>query len=93
MKKKSTTNMDEINKIAKKQIEAKRVIYPTGTLLALKKIKPEPKQKKKSKTKVKIYGDMPSIVPERKKEKRKGKLMKKKKYLLNLLKNEKRSLH
>ena len=29
--------MDEINKIPKKQIKAKRVIYPTGTLLAFKK--------------------------------------------------------
>ena len=31
--------MDEINKIPKKKIKAKRVIYPTGTLLALKKSK------------------------------------------------------
>ena len=31
--------MDEINKISKKQIKAKRVIYPTDTLLALKKSK------------------------------------------------------
>ena len=46
-KRKSTTNMDEINKIPKKQSRAKRVIYPTGTLFALKKIKAEPKQKKK----------------------------------------------
>ena len=73
-KRKSTTNMDEINKIPKKQIKGKRVIYPTGTLLALKKIKTEPKQKKNTKTKVKIEGDVPSIAPERKK-KRKRKLM------------------
>ena len=53
-KRKSTTNMDEINKIPKKQIKAKRVIYPTGTLLALKKIKAELKQKKKSLKKSKI---------------------------------------
>ena len=52
-KRKSTTNMDEINKIPKKQIKAKRVIYPTGTLLAIKKIKAEPKQKKKNKNKSK----------------------------------------
>ena len=45
--------MDEINKIPKKQIKAKRVIYPTGTLLAFKKIKAEPKQKKKNKNKSK----------------------------------------
>ena len=68
-KRKSTTNMDKINKISKKQIKAKRVIYPTGTLLALKKNKAEWKQKKKTKTKVKIEGDVPSIVPERKKKK------------------------
>ena len=30
-KRKSTTNIDEINKIPKKQIKAKRVIYPTST--------------------------------------------------------------
>ena len=63
--------MNEINKIPKKQITAKRVIYLTGTLLASKKIKAEPKQKKKTKTKVKIEGDVPSIVPGRKKGKRK----------------------
>ena len=73
-KRKSTTNMDEINKIQKKQIKAKRVIYLTGTLLALKKIKVEPKQKKKTKTKVKIEGDVASIVHERKKWKRKKKI-------------------
>ena len=73
-KRKSTTNMDEINKIQKKQIKAKRVVYLTGTLLALKKIKAEPKQKKKTKTKVKFEGDVPSIVPERKKRKRKKKI-------------------
>ena len=66
--------MDEINKISKKQIKAKRVIYPTDTLLALKKIKAGPKQKKKTKTKVKIEGDVPSIVPERKKIKTKKKI-------------------
>ena len=43
--------MNEINKIPKKQITAKRVIYLTGTLLASKKIKAEPKQKKKQKQK------------------------------------------
>ena len=75
-KRKSTTSMDEINKILKKQIKAKRVIYLTGTLLALKKIKAEPKQKKKTKAKVKIEGDVPGIVPGRKrKRKRKKKLM------------------
>ena len=63
-------NIDENNKILKKQIKAKRVIYPTGTLLALTK------QKKKTKTKVEIEGDVPSIVPERKKRKRKKKIMK-----------------
>ena len=35
-KRKSTDNMDEINKILKKTNQSKRVIYPTGTLLALK---------------------------------------------------------
>ena len=69
-KRKSKFNIDENNKILKKQIKAKRVIYPTGTLLALTK------QKKKAKTKVEIEGDVPSIVPERKKRKRKKKLMK-----------------
>ena len=73
-KRKSTTNMDEINKISKRQIKAKRVIYPTDTLLALKKIKAGPKQKKKNKTKVRIEGDVPSVVPERKKIKRKKKI-------------------
>ena len=68
--------MDEINKIPKIQLKAKSVIYPTVTLLALKKIKAEPKQKKKTKTKVKIQGDLPSIVPEKKKkEKGNRKLM------------------
>ena len=33
-KRKSTTNMDKINKIPKKQIKAKTAIYPTRTLLA-----------------------------------------------------------
>ena len=45
--------MDEINKIPKKQIKAKRVIYPTGTFLAIKEIEAEPKQKKKNKNKSK----------------------------------------
>ena len=45
--------MDEIYKIPKKQIKAKGVIYPTGTLFAFKKIKAEPKQKKKKKKKSK----------------------------------------
>ena len=45
--------MDEINKTQKKQIKAKRVIYPTGTLLAFKKIKAKPKQKKTNKNKSK----------------------------------------
>ena len=67
-KRKSKFNIDENNKILKKQIKAKRVIYPTGTLLALTK------QKKKTKTKVEIEGDVPSIVPERKKRKRKKKI-------------------
>ena len=67
-KRKSATNMDEINKIPKKQIIAKRVIHPTGTLLTLKKIETKPKQKKNTKTKVKIEGDVPSIEPERKKK-------------------------
>ena len=62
--------MDEINKIPKKQIKAKRVIYPTGTLLALKKIEAEPKKKKKTKAKVKMEGDVQSVVPVRKKRKR-----------------------
>ena len=35
-KRKSTDNMDEINKILKKTNQSKIVIYPTGTLLALK---------------------------------------------------------
>ena len=52
-KRKSTTNMDEINKIPKKQIKAKSMIYPKGTLLALKKVTAEPKQKKKNKNKSK----------------------------------------
>ena len=73
-KRKSTTNMDEINKILKKQIKTKRVIYPTGTLLALKKIKAEPKRKKKTKTNVKIEDDVSSIAPGRKKRKRKKKI-------------------
>ena len=60
--------MDEINKIPKKQIKAKRAIYLTSTLLALKKIKADPKQKKKTKTKVKMEGDVQSIVPVRKKK-------------------------
>ena len=42
-KRKSTTNMDKINKIPKKQIKAKRIMYLTGTLLAFKKIKAESK--------------------------------------------------
>ena len=45
--------MDEINKIPKKQIKAKSVIYQKGTLLALKKVTAEPKQKKKNKNKSK----------------------------------------
>ena len=46
--------MDEINKIPKKQIKAKSVIYPKGTLLALKKIKAEwTKAKEKNKNKSK----------------------------------------
>ena len=43
-KRKGTNNMDEINEIIpKKWIKAKRVVYPTGTLLALgtKKTKKE----------------------------------------------------
>ena len=39
--------MNEINKIPKKQIKAKRVICSTGTLLVSKKLKAKPKQKKK----------------------------------------------
>ena len=50
-KRKSTTNMDKINKILKKQIKAKRVIYPTGTLLALKKTKLNESKRKKQKQK------------------------------------------
>ena len=50
-KRKSTTNMDEINKIQKKQIKAKRVIYLTGTLLALKKSKLNQNKRKKQKQK------------------------------------------
>ena len=50
-KRKSTTNMDKINKIPKKQIKAKRVIYPTGTLLALKKTKLNESKRKKQKQK------------------------------------------
>ena len=51
-KRKSTTNMDEINKIPKKQSRAKRVIYPTGLLFALKKSKlNQNKRKKKQKQK------------------------------------------
>ena len=42
-KRKSTTNMDKINKIPKKQIKVKRIMYLTGTLLAFKKIKAESK--------------------------------------------------
>ena len=45
--------MDEVNKIPEKQSKAKRVIYLTGTLLSLKKIKAEPKQMKKNKNKSK----------------------------------------
>ena len=51
LKRKSTTNMDEINKIPKKQIKTKRVIYPTGTLLALKKSKLSQNKIKKQKQK------------------------------------------
>ena len=88
MKKNSTTNMDNNNKIPKKQIEAKTAIYQvhylnkyinclknlsrTSTLLALKKIKAEPKEKKKTKPKVKIEGDMPKYST-RKKKRKKGK--------------------
>ena len=43
--------MDEINKIQKKQIKAKRVIYLTGTLLALKKSKLNQNKRKKQKQK------------------------------------------
>ena len=50
-KRKSATNMDKINKILKKQIKAKRVIYPTGTLLALKKTKLNESKRKKQKQK------------------------------------------
>ena len=74
-KRKSTTNMDEINKIPKKQIRAKRVIYPTGALFALKeKSKLNQNKRKKTKTKVKIEGDLPSIVPGKKNRKRKKKI-------------------
>ena len=45
--------MNEINKIPKKQIKAKRVICPTVTLLVSKKLKAKPKQKKKNKNKSK----------------------------------------
>ena len=43
--------MDEINKIPKKQIKAKRVIYLTVTLLALKKSKLRQNEKTKKKQK------------------------------------------
>ena len=48
---KGTNNTDEINEIIpKKRIKAKRVVYPTDTLLALGKIKTERKKTKKEKT-------------------------------------------
>ena len=43
--------MNEINKIPKKQITAKRVIYLTGTLLASKKLKVNQNKRKKQKQK------------------------------------------
>ena len=77
----------------KKQIKAKKVIYPTGTLLAFKKMKAEPKQKKKTKTKVKIEGDVPSIILERKKRKKKKKINDNEIIFVKPTKKQKRSLH
>ena len=69
-KRKGTNNMDEISEIIpKKQIKAKTVVYPRGTLLALGKIKTEPKKKKK-KPKVKVEVEIPKV--DNKKRKRKN---------------------
>ena len=54
----------------KKQIKAKTVVYPRGTLLALRKIKTEPKKQKKKKPKVKVEVEIPKV--DNKKRKRKN---------------------
>ena len=61
-KRKGTNNVDEINEIIpKKWIKAKRVVYPTGTLLALGKIKMEPKKQKKKKPKEKVEAEIHKV--------------------------------
>ena len=70
-KRKGTNNMDKINEIISKKswIKAKRVVYPTTTLLALGKFKTEQKKKQKKKNPA-VEVEIPKV--DNKKRKRKN---------------------